>query len=146
MVETLSTDLLRVTRCDFCALLLPDADKTHLRATVLYNPTGRGAIVDGAEVPIRGSTCGKAFRTGTNQYMNRLEDVRDDPETFGNPEGRRFFERMMAEGLQSGCELPLGGRKGVAGVLAAFSRSERAFSEDEFTFLEQVARRSGDCC
>ena len=46
---------------------------------------------------------------------------------------------MLAEGLKSGCELPLIGRKGVIGVLAAFSRSERAFSEDEFAFLEQVA-------
>ena len=41
--------------------------------------------------------------------------------------------------MKSGCELPLIGRKGVIGVLAAFSRSERAFSEDEFAFLKQVA-------
>ena len=47
----------------------------------------------------------------------------------------------MAEGLKSGCELPLTGRNGVVGVLGAFSRSERAFSEDEFAFLEQVARQ-----
>ena len=46
---------------------------------------------------------------------------------------------MLAEGLKSGCEFPLIGRKGVIGVLGAFSRSERAFSEDEFAFLEQVA-------
>ena len=46
---------------------------------------------------------------------------------------------MLEEGLKSGFELPLIGRKGVIGVLAAFSRSERAFSEDEFAFLEQVA-------
>ena len=47
----------------------------------------------------------------------------------------------MAEGLKSGCELPLIGRNGVVGVLGAFSRKERAFSEDEFAFLEQVARQ-----
>src|SRR4029453_10486395 len=47
LVETLSTDLLRVTRCDFCVLLLPDADGAHLRVTVLYNPEGRDAIRDG---------------------------------------------------------------------------------------------------
>ena len=46
---------------------------------------------------------------------------------------------MLEEGLKSGCELPLIGRKGVIGVSAAFSRSERAFSEDEFAFLKQVA-------
>jgi formate hydrogenlyase transcriptional activator len=47
----------------------------------------------------------------------------------------------MAEGLQSGCELPLIGRTGVVGVLSALSRSERAFSKDDFAFLEQVARQ-----
>ena len=107
--------------------------------TVLYNPEGRGAIRDGTTVPIKGSTCGKAFLSGKNQHINRLEDLSRDPESFGNSEGRRFFDRVLAEGLKSGCELPLIGRKGVIGVLAAFSRSERAFSQDEFAFLEQVA-------
>jgi formate hydrogenlyase transcriptional activator len=140
LVETLSTDLLRVTQCDFCALLLPDADATQLRATILYNPSGRGAITDGTMVPLRGSTCGRAFLTGKNQLIRKIEAWRGDPETYGSPEGRMFFERVMAEGLKSGCELPLSGRKGVVGVLAALSRSEKAFSEDEFAFLEQVAR------
>jgi formate hydrogenlyase transcriptional activator len=141
LVETLSTNLLRVTRCDFCALLLPDVDSTQLRVTILYNPAGRGAIVDGTMVPLKGSTCGKAFLTGKNQHIDRLEDLSDDPETYGSREGRDFFERVMAEGVKSGSELPLVGRKGVVGVLGAFSRSERAFSEDEFAFLEQVARQ-----
>ena len=141
LVETLSTNLLRVTRCDFCALLLPDADSPQLSTTILYNPAGRGSIVDGTKVPLKGSTCGKAFLTGKNQHINSLEDLRDDRETYGSHEGRHFFERVLAEGLKSGCELPLVGRKGVVGVLGAFSRSERAFSEDEFAFLEQVTRQ-----
>lgn len=140
LLETLPTDLLRVTRCDFCALLLPEPDGTHLRATILYNPEGRNAIVDGSIVPIKGSTCGKAFVEGKNQHIHRLRDLAHDPGTFGSPEGRHFFEKVSAEGLNSGCELPLIGRKGVVGVLGAFSRSERAFSEDEFGFLDQVAR------
>jgi formate hydrogenlyase transcriptional activator len=141
LVETLSTNLLRVTRCDVCALLLPDEDTSQLRATILYNPAGLGFIVDGTKIPLKGSTCGKAFLTGKNQHINKLEDLKDDPETYGSREGRHFFERVLAEGLKSGCELPLVGRKGVVGVLGAFSRSERAFSEDEFTFLEQVAHQ-----
>lgn len=140
VVETLSTDLLRVTQCDFCALMLPDADGRHLRATILYNPASRNVIVDGTVVPLRGSTCGKAFLKAEKQHINLIEDLRDDPETFGNEEGRRIFQKVTAEGLRSGCELPLIGRKGVVGVLGAFSRSERAFSTDEFAFLDQVAR------
>jgi formate hydrogenlyase transcriptional activator len=139
LVETLSTDLLRVTQCDFCALLLPDTDNAHLRVTILYNSDGRGVIRDGAMVPLNGSTCGKAFRTAKSQHFNRLEELRDDPETFGSREGRRFFEQVMAEGLRSACEVPLIGRKGVVGVLAAFSRSESAFSAEEVAFLDQVS-------
>ena len=139
LVDVLSTNLLRVTRSDFCGLLLPDEDSEQLRITILYNPESRGAICDGASIPVRGAPCGKAFRTGKTQYFRKLEEVRDDPESYGSDVGRRFIERTIAEGLISGCDLPLIGRSGVVGVLAAIKRSESAFSEDEIRFLEQVA-------
>jgi len=141
LLEALSTNLLKVTRCDFCGLVLPDVDRSQLRLTILYNPESRGAIADGATVPIKGSPCGKAYLSGKNQLIDRLDDLKDDPESFGSEAGRLFFDLVMAEGLKSGCELPLVGRKGVIGVLGALSRSERAFTEDEFLFLEQVARQ-----
>ncbi len=141
LVDTLSTDLLKVTRCDFCALLLPDADSGELRLTVLYNPDSRGFLCDGAIVPIHGSTCGKAFWTKKLQHFNSLEEVRDDPESFGNSIGQRFYQRLTDEGLISGCDLPLIGRTGVVGVLAAMKRSARAFDREEVSFLEQVARQ-----
>jgi formate hydrogenlyase transcriptional activator len=138
LVEALSTDLLRVTRCDFCSLLLPDADSGELRMTILYNPEPRGYVCDGI-IPIHGSLCGKAFWTGKTQYFNHVEEHRNDPETFGNSVGRPYFQRHMDEGLISGCDLPLIGRSGVVGVLAALKRSERAYSKDDVAFLEQVA-------
>src|ERR1700722_16785771 len=141
LVEVLSSSLLGVTRCDFCALLLPDADSGELRATVLYNPDARGFLCDGAIVPIHGSICGKAFRTGKTEHFNHFEEVRHDPESFGNPVGQQFYQRVMAEGLVSGCDLPLIGRSGVVGVLAALKRSERAFDQSDVGFLEQVARQ-----
>jgi formate hydrogenlyase transcriptional activator len=141
LVQALSTNLLSVTRCDFCALLLPSADNRQLRVTTLYNPEARGSICDGTLVPVKGSSCGKAFRTGKNEHVDRFEELRDDPETFGNSEGQPFFERMKAEGLRSGCDLALVGLNRVVGVLAALSRSERAFADDDVVFLEQVARQ-----
>jgi len=139
LAEALSTNLLGVTRCDFCALLLPDADSNQLRVTVLYNPQARGSIEEGTIVPINGSICGKAFRTGKTQHINCLEDVRHDPEGFGNTEGQRFFERVLVEGLESSCDVPLVGRSGPVGVLAAISRSQHAFATEDVAFLEQVA-------
>jgi formate hydrogenlyase transcriptional activator len=139
LVEVLSTNLLSVTRCDFCALLLPDSDSGELRLTTLYNPEARGSLPDGTIIPIHGSICGKAYWTGKTQHFNHFEEVRDDPESFGNSIGRPFYQRVMAEGLISGCDLPLIGRSGVVGVLAALKRSEKAFSKDDVCFLEQVA-------
>jgi formate hydrogenlyase transcriptional activator len=141
LVQALSTSLLRVTRCDFCALLLPQADRKHLRTTILYNPESRGAISDGAIVPLHGSVCGKVFRSAKSEHIRKLEELRDDPQSFGSEEGQQFYQRIAAEGVKSGCELALIGRKGVVGVLSALSRSEEAFTEDDRTFLEQVARQ-----
>ncbi|MGB8768708.1 MAG: sigma 54-interacting transcriptional regulator [Candidatus Korobacteraceae bacterium] len=141
LVGVLSTNLLSVTRCDFCALLLPDGDTGQLRLTTLYNPDSRGSFSDGTIVPIHGSSCGKAFWTGQTQHFDRLEDVRDDPESFGNSVGQRIYRCLMTEGLISGCDLPLIGRNGVVGVLAALKRTEKAFDRDDIVYLEQVARQ-----
>jgi len=141
LVEVLSTNMLRVTRADFCALLLPDVDCGELRLTILYNPESRGSIADGAIIPIHGSVCGKVFRSGRSQHFNTLEEVRDDPESLGNEVGRLFFERIKAEGLESGCDLPLIGRSGVLGVLSALKRSEEGFAIEDVEFLEQVSRQ-----
>jgi len=141
LLEVLSTSLLRVTRSDFCCLLLPDAESGELRLTILYNPESQGSLSDGAIIPIQGSICGKAFRTGKSQHCNSLEELRDDPESFGNDVGRLFYQRIMAEGLRSGCDLPLLGRSGVLGVLSALKRSERAFEKEDVDFLEQVSRQ-----
>src|ERR1700677_3203392 len=140
LVQALSTNLLSVTRCDFCALLLP-APNEELRATILYNPLARGYVTDETLVPVRGTTCGRTFRTGRNERIDRFEDLRDDPETFGSADGRLFYERMKAEGLMSGCDLALMGRTGIVGVLAALSRTEKAFDDNDFAFLQQVARQ-----
>lgn len=141
LVDTLSTDLLRVTRCDFCALLLPDTDSGELRLTVLYNPDSRGSLSDNTIVPIHGSMCGKAFWSKKPQHISNIEDARNDPESFGTSVGQVFYERVRDEGLVSGCDLPLIGRTGVVGVLAAMKRSVTAFDCEEVSFLEQVARQ-----
>lgn len=139
LVESLSTDLLSVTRCDFCALLLPHAEGDALRVTTLYNPEARGAFGDGTIVPVHATICGKAFWTGKTQHFNHYEEVRYDPESFGTEAGQHFYQRIMDEGLVSGCDLPLIGRSGVVGVLAALKRTENAFDREEVAFLEQVA-------
>jgi formate hydrogenlyase transcriptional activator len=141
LLDVLSTSMLRVTRADFCALLLPEVESRELHLTILYNPEPRGSIGDGAIIPIHGSVCGNVFRTGKSRHFNTLKELRDDPEIFGDEVGRNFFERIKAEGLMSGCDLPLIGRSGVLGVLSALKRSEEGFAKEDVEFLEQVPRQ-----
>src|SRR6516225_164055 len=103
LIDELSANLLRVMHCDHCALLLPDSESAQLRASMLYNSEPRGVAQEGMMVPMTGSISGSVFRTGKSLRIDNIETVRDDPEIFGSPEGQRFYDRVKAEGLVSGC-------------------------------------------
>jgi formate hydrogenlyase transcriptional activator len=132
--EALSTDLLRVTRCDFCALLLPDKSGGGLRVTALYNPQARGSMPDGTILPYENSIVGDAFLTGKAQHVSSFEESRSRTTDH-------IYQLIVDEGLVEGRSIPLLGRSGVIGVLGAGNRSKREFSPHDIAFLEQVARQ-----
>ena len=141
VVEALSTNLFRVMQCDVSALLLPDSESGELRVTTLYNPDARGPFREGSLVPMNSSISGKVLRKAKSVRIDSFEQVREDPEIYGNPGGRLLYERVMEEGLRAGCYLPLVGRDGVVGVLMLSRRSDNAFDTDDVILLEQVARQ-----
>ena len=111
VVEALSTNLFRVMQCDVSALLLPDSESGELRVTILYNPDARGPMREGSLVPMNSSISGQVLRKAKSVRIDSFEQVREDPEIYGNPDGRRLYERVIEEGLRAGCYLPLVGRK-----------------------------------
>jgi formate hydrogenlyase transcriptional activator len=139
MVEALSTNLFRVMQCDVSALLLPDSESGALRVTILHNPDAKGPFREGSLVPMNGSISGQVLRKGKSIRIDSFEQVRDDPEIFGNPDGRLLYERVIEEGLRTGCYLPLIGRDRVVGVLMLCRRSDNHFAKDDVILLEQVA-------
>jgi formate hydrogenlyase transcriptional activator len=139
VVEALSTSLFRVMQCDVSALLLPDSESGQLRVTILYNPGARGPMREGSLVPMDSSISGQVLRTAKSVRIDSFEQVREDPEIFGNPDGQRLYERVLEEGLRTGCYLPLVGRNRVLGVLMLSRRSDNVFENDDVIFLEQVA-------
>jgi len=141
VVGALSTNLFRVMQCDVSALLLPDSESGELRVTILYNPGARGPMREGSLVPINSSISGQVLRNAKSVPIDSFEHVREDPEIYGNPDGRRLYERVMEEGLRTGCYLPLTGRNGVVGVLMLARRSDNTFEKDDVILLEQVARQ-----
>lgn len=139
MVEALSTNLFRVMQCDVSALLLPDSESGALRVTILHNPDARGPFHEGSLVPMNSSISGQVLRKAKSIRIDTFEQVREDPEIFGNPEGQLLYERVMEEGLRTGCYLPLTGRDRVVGVLMLCRRSDNKFEKDDVILLEQVA-------
>jgi formate hydrogenlyase transcriptional activator len=139
MVEALSTNLFRVMQCDVSALLVPDCESGALRVTILNNPDAKGPFREGSLVPMNGSISGQVLRKGKTIRIDSFEQVRDDPEIFGNPDGQLLYERVIEEGLRTGCYLPLIGRDRVVGVLMLCRRSDNHFAKDDVILLEQVA-------
>ena len=139
LMDTLSTNLFRVMQCDVSALLLPDARNGALRVTNLYNPAARGPFRVGSFVPMNSSISGQVFRKGKSIRINSFEQVREDPEIYGNRDGRFIYSSVVEEGLKTGCYLPLIGRSGTLGVLMLCRRSDNVFQNDDVILLEQVA-------
>jgi len=139
MVGALSTNLFRAMQCDVSALLVPDSESGALRVTILHNPDSKGPFREGSLVPMNGSISGQVLRKGKSIRIDSFEQVRDDPEIFGNPDGRLLYERVIEEGLRTGCYLPLIGRDHVVGVLMLCRRSDNHFAKDDVILLEQVA-------
>ncbi len=141
VVEALSTNLFRMMQCDVSALLLPDPESGELRVTTLYNPDARGPFREGSLVPKNSSISGHVMRKGKSVRIDSFEQVREDPDIYGNPDGQLLYQHVIEEGLKTGCYLPLPGRDGVAGVLMLTRRSDNAFEKDDVILLEQVARQ-----
>lgn len=139
MVEALSTNLFRVMQCDVSALLLPDPESGALRVNILHNPDVRGPYREGSLVPLYSSISGHVIRNGKSMRIDNFEQVRKDPEIYGNSEGQRIYKHVVEEGLRTGCYLPLNSRDRVVGVLMLCRRSDNGFKQDDVVLLEQVA-------
>lgn len=145
VVDALSRSLFSVMQCDVSALLLPDAESRALRVAILYNPDARGPFREGSLVPMNGSISGQVFRTAKSVVIDDFDQLREDPEIYGNAEGRYLYDSVVKEGLKKGCYLPLvrplRDHDRIAGVLMLSRRSDNAFDRDDMTLLEQVARQ-----
>jgi formate hydrogenlyase transcriptional activator len=141
MVEALSTNLFKVMQCDVSALLLPDFENSALRVNILHNREVRGPYREGSLVPMNSSISGHVLRKGKSMRIDSFEQVREDPEIYGNPDGQLVYQHVLEEGLKTGCYLPLVGGDRVLGVLMLGRRSESTFHSDDVMLLEQVARQ-----
>ena len=132
LLHAASGSVRRVMGCDAAAVMLADAEGTHLRVHALDYPESRGIFTEGALVPIEGTMPGDSFKSGKPMVVNRLDPAEMPPE---------MYRKATGEGLNSFCDIPLISRDRLLGVLAVARREENAFGDDEVAFLTQVANQ-----
>jgi formate hydrogenlyase transcriptional activator len=132
LLRAASASVRQTMRCDAAAIMLADAEGKHLRVHALDHPESRGIFIEGTLVPIEGTMPGEAFRSGRPMIVNRL-----DPATMA-PE---MYQKLLAERMNSLCDVPLMSKNRLLGVLAVASHEENTFDSDEVGFLVQVAKQ-----
>ncbi|PYX71934.1 MAG: hypothetical protein DMG72_16170 [Acidobacteria bacterium] len=130
LCRELSSGIRRVLQCDVAMLTLPEPDNLHLRIYGLDFPEGKGFIHDDMLIPLEADKAPPvvAFRTGMPVVVD-----------FRELEPYCPAAAPVAEGLKSGCALPLISRNRVLGTLNLARLQRDAFSKDDIDFLTQVA-------
>jgi formate hydrogenlyase transcriptional activator len=130
LLRAISASVRRVMQCDVVYVCLPLSDVNRLRVFVLDFPDSRGFIREDS-ISIEGSIAGMVFHTAKPWIGNAADllqlGLRDDP--------------GIAEGLSTGCVLPLISRNRVLGVLALGRREDHGFTQVDLGFLIQVANQ-----
>ena len=131
LLRTVSASVRRVMNCDVVGVMLPDAEGRHLRVFALDFPDSKGFFREETLIPIEGTHPGEAFRT-----RKPVVKAHHDSSEERYPE---HYQRVVGEGVKSGCLVPLISRDRSLGVLALGRRQDSDFDNDEIEFLCQVA-------
>ena len=130
LLGAISSSVRRVMQCDLVSVCFPDSEMKRLQTFVIDFPDSKGLIREEL-ISIEGSLGGFVFRTGKPWAGNATDllqsGLKNDP--------------AIAEGLKTGCVLPLISRNGVLGVLALGRREDHPFSRVDIEFLTQVANQ-----
>jgi len=128
VLREISANIRRVMHCDGVGIDLPSPEDKKLRIYALDFPDNPGMIKEGFEPTAdEKASALRVFKSGEAVILSRA-DIEQ--------------EGILPElAIQSAAHVPLMGRGGVVGVLSLGSWREHAFSEDDLTFLGQIARQ-----
>jgi formate hydrogenlyase transcriptional activator len=129
LLRTVSASIRQVMHCDIVAVWLPDAEQVHLSQTAMDFPESKGFAKEDALRPIDGSAVGTAFKAGKPIV---LDLSREQLAPY-------VSSHVRAEGLESGCALPLISRGRTLGVLTLGSRTKNSISPEDVDFLLRAA-------
>jgi len=127
----ISAAIRRAFRHDYSSLALYDPEQNLFEIRAVDLPNGRGLIREGMTFGF-GTPAARAFATRKPLLVSHL-----DLETFPSD----VTQLLVAEGMRSGCWLPLLSRDRVLGTLNVLSRREAAFTQADLELLMQVANQ-----
>ncbi|TLY19405.1 MAG: GAF domain-containing protein [Nitrospirae bacterium] len=128
--EATTTSLRRVMPYAIASLYLADPDQKAFHRHALVFPESKGLIHEGFVGPIDDTPAGPAFRSGKPALFD------EDGLKRLNSEIGQF---LLAEGVKSGCCVPLLSHGKVLGTLNVGSFREGSFTPEEVDLLSQVA-------
>src|ERR1700722_4669190 len=97
LLRTVSASIRQVMHCDIVGVWMPDVERVHLRQLAMDFPASRGFAKEDALHPIEGSVIGAVFKAGKPVVLNLSSEQMAD----------YVSTEVRAEGLESGCALPL---------------------------------------
>jgi formate hydrogenlyase transcriptional activator len=130
LFAAITTALRRILRHEFSQLYLYDPEIQQLHTRALCFPNGKGLVYEGMIVPIEGTPAGWVYTNGKPMRMDRPDAVRTPND---------IVDRLLEEGVISGCCVPLVCHDHVLGVLSVGSSREAAFSLGDEELLCTVA-------
>ena len=127
-----AASLRRVIPHVLASLYLYDSDNEVVSRHALDSPSGKGLLQEGFVGPIDSTPAGPAIRTGKPALFDE-----DDLKRLNSEVGRL----LLAEGVKSGCCVPLKSHNRLLGTLNIASLHSGAFSQDDVDLLSQVANQ-----
>jgi formate hydrogenlyase transcriptional activator len=128
VLREISANIRRVMQCDGVGIDLPSPEDKKLMLYALDFPDNPGIIEEGFEPPAdEKASALRVFLAGEPVILSK-EEIEAEP-------GLPTF------GIESLAHVPMRGRGGIVGVLSLGSWRENAFSQDDLTFLSQIARQ-----
>jgi formate hydrogenlyase transcriptional activator len=129
LLKAISACLGRVIPHDFASFCLYDPEIHQLRAHALDFPGNQDFVESGDPIPLEGTPEGLAFTTQQTVHVRRLSLTEFPAE---------IMKRAEAEGLKSGCAVPLILHGRALGTLSIVSMQEDAFTDDDAKLLSRI--------
>jgi formate hydrogenlyase transcriptional activator len=132
LLFAISACLRRVLNHDYASLALYDPAAQHLRIQALDFPQGKGLLQEAMAIPLADTPSGEVITTGKPMLISgaNVDQYRAD-----------ISRLFIAEGLHSGCIVPLITANRTLGTLSLASRRPSAFTQEDMDLLMRVANQ-----